>query len=246
VCTLSWLPQLEGYSVWFNRDERVTRKPAVSPRRHERSGVPWLAPTDSEAGGTWIGVNAFGITVCLANRYGSTITPPPSNRVSRGLLVLSLLDLPTQPTIATAVECAAMERYEPFTLGVFETASPPLMLAWDGESLTHTSSPNEGLLLTSSAVDQERVVASRLAVQAGALSEEPMTAALLERLHSSHEPERSSVSIYMHRPDAATQSLSRIDVGPETISFRYTPGPPCTTPAEHPLTLVRVASSPTP
>ena len=245
MCTLSWLPQQAGYSVWFNRDERVTRKPALSPRRHERSGVPFVAPTDGEAGGTWIGVNAFGITVCLANRYGSTRTPAPSTRVSRGLLVLSLLDLPTQPAVATAVERVALEHYEPFTLGIFEPESPPLMLAWGGESLTRASAPKAGLLLTSSAVDQDRVVASRVAAEARALANEPLSARLLERLHASHEPERSSISICMHRPDAATQSLSRIDVGPDVIRFRYTPGPPCTAPAEHPVTLGRVAPSPT-
>ncbi len=162
VCTLSWLLREDGYSVWFNRDERVTRKPAFSPRRHERSGVSFVAPTDAEAGGTWIGVNAFGVTVCLANRYGSTIRPSPSDRVSRGLLVLSVLNLPTQQAARSAVECVDLTRYEPFTLGIFETESPPLMLAWDGETLAHATSPKAGLLLTSSAVDQERVVASRV------------------------------------------------------------------------------------
>ena len=245
MCTLSWFPQEGAYSIWFNRDERVTRKQALSPERHERSSVPFVAPTDAEAGGTWIGVNAFGVSVCLANRYGSTIRLPPSDRVSRGLLVLSLLDLPTQHSVATAVERVDLTRYEPFTLGIFEPESSPLMLAWDGASFTRASSCKAGLLLTSSAVDQERVVASRLGVQATALSQEPLSAALLDRLHSSHEPDRSSISICMHRPDAATQSLSRIDVGPETIRFRYTPGPPCTVAAEHPLTLTRVASSPT-
>jgi hypothetical protein len=204
-----------------------------------------VAPTDAEAGGTWIGVNAFGVALCLANRYGSTITPPPSDRVSRGLLVLSLLDLPTQRAVLTAVERVDLTRYEPFTLGIFESESPPLMVAWNGASIARTTSLEAGLLLTSSAVDQERVVASRLGVQARALSEEPLSAALLERLHTSHEPNRSSISICMHRPDAATQSLSRIDVGPETIRFRYTPGAPCTAVAERPLTLGRVAPSPT-
>ena len=246
MCTLSWLPEGEAYSVWFNRDERITRKPATLPVRHDHSGVPYLAPTDGEAGGTWIGVNVFGVTICLANRYQVPPPTPPSERVSRGLLVRSVLDRSTQAAVASAIENAALERYEPFTLGVFEPDALPLLLAWDGVRLTRRCPVAMGLLLTSSAVDQERVVESRLGVQARALADGPLSALLLERLHSSHEPERSSVSICMHRHDAQTQSLSRIDVGNDFVRFRYTPGAPCTVPAEPPLTLARVAPSPSP
>ena len=245
MCTLSWLPEGEAYSVWFNRDERITRMPAASPIRHERLGVPYLAPTDSEAGGTWIGVNTFGVTVCLANRYRIPAPPPPRHRVSRGLLVQSVLDLPTQSAVASAIEQAALEHYEPFTLGVFEPGSRPLLVAWDGERLTHDRPVDVGLLLTSSAVDQARVVESRRGIQAKALAAGPLSAALLERLHASHEPTRSGVSICMHRHDAQTQCLSRIDVGSDTIRFRYTPGAPCTVRAEPPQTLGRVAPSTT-
>jgi hypothetical protein len=245
MCTLSWLPEGESYSVWFNRDERVTRKPAASPFKHVRSGIPYMAPTDGEAGGTWIGVNVGGLTVCLANRYCVPPPPLPRARVSRGLLVQSVLGLPTLSAVAAAVEQATLAQYEPFTLGVFEPAALPLLLAWDGERLTQDRPPGAGLILTSSAVDQAHVVESRRRVQAEALLTEPMSAALLERLHASHEPERSGVSICMHRHDARTQSLSRIDVGDDIIRFRYTPGSPCTTSAEPSLTLARVAPSPT-
>jgi hypothetical protein len=242
---LSWLPKGESYSVWFNRDERITRKPATGPTRHERLGVPYLAPTDGEAGGTWIGVNALGITVCLANRYRIPAPPPPRHRVSRGLLVQSVLDRPTQSAVALAIEHAALERYEPFTLGVFEPDTMPLLLVWDGEKFTHDRPVDIGLLLTSSAVDQARVVESRLAVQARALEAGSLNSALLDYLHASHEPTRSSISICMHRHDAQTQSLSRIDVGSDTVRFRYTPGAPCIARAEPPLTLGRVAPSTT-
>ncbi len=245
MCTLSWLPASGAYSIWFNRDERLTRAAALSPNRHERSGVSFLAPTDGEAGGTWIGVNMFGITVCLANRYGSSYSPPAEARVSRGLLVRSVLHLATKTAVAQAVGRAALFQYQPFTMGIFAPASAPLLLAWEGERLERSKPFAPGLVLTSSALNQERVIASRQAVHARALAEEPVSADLLDRLHASHDPERSGLSICMHRSDAATQSLSRIDVGLETIRFRYTPGPPCTVPAEEPLTLPRAAHSPT-
>jgi hypothetical protein len=160
-------------------------------------------------------------------------------------LVQSVLDRPTQSAVASAIEKAALEHYEPFTLGVFEPDTQPLLLVWDGEKLAHDRPVDIGLLLTSSAVDEERVVESRLAVQARALLAGSLNSALLDGLHASHEPTRSSISICMHRHDAQTQSLSRIDVDSDTIRFRYTPGAPCTARAEPPLTLGRVAKSTT-
>src|SRR5262245_8061057 len=67
--TVSWTPTREGYALRFNRDERRTRGPGLPPGMMEGDGVRFLAPTDADAGGTWIGVNQFGLTVGLLNRY---------------------------------------------------------------------------------------------------------------------------------------------------------------------------------
>ena len=43
MCTLSWIRQLDGYHVFFNRDERRTRAAGLPPEPGERGGVTWLA-----------------------------------------------------------------------------------------------------------------------------------------------------------------------------------------------------------
>jgi len=69
MCTVTWLQRHEGYEVFCNRDELKTRKPALPPRLAECNGVRYLAPIDNDGGGSWLGVNEFGVSLCLVNYY---------------------------------------------------------------------------------------------------------------------------------------------------------------------------------
>ncbi len=69
MCTVTWLQNADGYEVFCNRDELKTRKPALPPAYAERNGVRYLAPIDLDGGGSWFGVNEFGVTLCLVNHY---------------------------------------------------------------------------------------------------------------------------------------------------------------------------------
>ena len=69
-----------------NRNEFLAR-PASPPRVWpDVEGV--LMPRDDQAGGTWLGLTARGLFVCITNRRGAT---PERSRRSRGLLVLDIL-----------------------------------------------------------------------------------------------------------------------------------------------------------
>src|SRR6266496_5302779 len=99
MCTASWTYQQDGYYLLFNRDEKRTRKGASPPRLLTRDGVRFLAPADGDFGGTWIGVNEFGVSACLlngANLTGTEIRAGSSRGGrSRGLLLLHLLKAPS-------------------------------------------------------------------------------------------------------------------------------------------------------
>ena len=57
-----------GYTLLFNRDELRTRGPEIAPSETRTdSGVRYVAPTDSDAGGTWIAANEHGVSVALLN-----------------------------------------------------------------------------------------------------------------------------------------------------------------------------------
>jgi hypothetical protein len=72
-----------------NRDEMVER-PWRPPDRHWPDRPEVTAGLDTLSGGSWLGVNDFGLLAAVLNRYGS-LGPAPDKR-SRGELVLEALD----------------------------------------------------------------------------------------------------------------------------------------------------------
>jgi len=242
MCTVSWLSRPQGgYDVFFNRDEQPTR-PAKGPERSVAEGVPYLAPRDVEAGGTWISVNAFGVTVSMTNQYPKPAPAPPTEPVSRGLLLASLVDAASLADGERRIRRLRLEHYRPFAIAAFEVAEPPMSLRWDGSALTTERHPEPGFVLTSSGATPPRLEATRRTTFSEAIDHGGLTAATLSAIHRSHRPERGPLSVCMHRPEAATVSYCHITVD-ETVSnivFRYAPGPPCTTPSQAELTLPRV------
>lgn len=75
--------------VLANREEAYSRPsagPQVFPRQGDRPA--WMGGVDLTAGGTWLGVNEFGLLIAVTNRKKSA---PPANPPSRGILCRSLL-----------------------------------------------------------------------------------------------------------------------------------------------------------
>jgi len=234
MCTVSWLPGRDGYSLWFNRDERLTRAPATAPAVRERGGVRFIAPLDGDFGGTWLAVNRFGLTLGLLNRYRvEGYTPPPAPR-SRGLLPLDLIDAAGLGEALTRLPDLPLSRTQPFTLVLAMPGTPVTLAAWDGAGLETREHAAPGLVLTSSSVTEPEVAEARLRTFA---SLPAPTADALTAVHRSHLPERGRRSVCMHRDDAETQSFSRIEVTAEQIVFHHVPDAPCRGGALPPLVL---------
>lgn len=242
MCTVSWLSRPQGgYDLFFNRDEQPTR-PAKSPERSVGEGVPYLAPHDVEAGGTWISVNALGVTVSMTNQYPQPAPAPPVDPVSRGLLLASLVDAASLADIEHRVRRLRLERYRPFAIASLEPAGPPMSLLWNGSALTTRRHPEPGFVLTSSGAIPPGLEQTRRSIFADGIRRNGLASATLAEVHRSHRPERGALSVCMHRPEAESVSYCHITVEdlPGDIVFRYAPGPPCTTPLETPLTLPRI------
>src|SRR5262249_21152065 len=92
MCTLVILrrpghrwPVLSG----ANRDEMIDR-PSKPPGRHWPDRRELVAGLDMLAGGSWLGINDWGVAAAVLNRHGS-LGPEPGQR-SPGELVLEALD----------------------------------------------------------------------------------------------------------------------------------------------------------
>jgi len=236
MCTVSWLPQEDGYTLCFNRDERHSRTPALPPAAREDGDVRYLAPLDGESGGTWLATNEFGITLGILNRYRVPGYAPPAQLVSRGLLVLELAGMATARNAVAALENRALKRVQPFSLVAVEPGQAVRVVAWDGQALTGLTHRSPGLILTSSSVTEPEVDAARRTAFA-ALAR--VTPEALAELHRSHLPERGRCSVCMHREDAETQCFSQVTVGPDRVTLLHVPDAPCRGTALPPLDLLR-------
>ncbi len=240
MCTLSWVRLSPAqYTAFFNRDEQRSRSPGHPPRLGVTRGIPWIAPIDGEAGGTWIGVNGHGVTLALLNRYADAPHEIPGSPVSRGLLVRDLLDTPNPETLDRRLAAASLQSYLPFTLVLLAPEHPARVHEWDGTTLVTNAVPGSGLLRTSSGADQTGAEQNRHRLFE-ALSPTPDT---LAEVHRSHDPSPGALSVCMHRSDAMTVSFARVDVTPGEVVMRYAPGPPCTTPVTEGLTLARLPAT---
>jgi hypothetical protein len=229
MCTLSWvpLPKERGYALAMNRDERRTRARGLAPARVELRGVPVLLPTDPEAGGSWVSVNALGMSLALLNRYEETPHDAGTAYTSRGLLIRDLAGLEGPESARRELENRGLEQYRPFTLVSIGRDSPPHLFEWNGRALTSTVVEAAGLVRTSSGSDQAEAERVRGELFRAA-AEEPggLNPSKLEALHRSHLPKIGPLSICMHRDEASTVSFSLITVLINKTLFSYVDGPP--------------------
>jgi hypothetical protein len=96
-----------------------------------------------------------------------------------------------------------------------------------------------GLLLTSSGAGR-RVEELRRIEYARLAPGSPPRAEDIEALHRSHLDSLGADSFCMHRAEAETASLTRVDVRAESVRMCYVLGAPCRTAALEPAGFARV------
>lgn len=240
MCTLTWSRASDGYELFMNRDERHSRGLALPPAVHDASGVRYVAPIDSDAGGSWIATNEYGLTLALLNHYPTN--PPPGAIAdaprSRGTIVTSLASHPSINRVTGELLALPLREFRPFTLFLIDSDGRTRLHQWDGAGETRVDEPD--VPISSSGFNGAQVVAERVRTYRRLVDSNPTPARLAE-FHRSHYPERGAYSVCAHRDDAGTKSLTRVRVGSSAIAMRYHAGPPCEAADEHERSLARRA-----
>ena len=99
--------------IGANRDEMIDR-PAMPPGRHWPDRMEVVAGLDLQAGGSWLGVNDWGVAAAILNRHGSL--GPAAGLRSRGELVLEALDHADAVAAAAALSHLEPAAYRTFNL----------------------------------------------------------------------------------------------------------------------------------
>jgi hypothetical protein len=226
VCTLSFLPETDGYFVAMNRDELLTRGVAHPPAVHEIAGKKALFPADVE-GGTWIAADARGDTWALLNRNGGQRSP---KNVSRGQLVVGALAASNDADIATLLDEVGLFNFLPFRLiGISLGSQQVREWVWDGKALNTTSHGWRANHWFSSGISDAKATEARGKLfEAARLDADADTREWLRRMHRCHGTAPGAFSVCVHRDDAATVSYTEVEVGSCQVQMRYYPDSPCT------------------
>lgn len=222
MCTVTWWSAAEGYELYFSRDELKTRLPALPPEECRLDGVRYLSPRDGDAGGTWLTVNAFGLSVGLINQYPADAPAPPEPRVSRGILVREMASCRSVAELSDRLWRCDLKHYEPFQILGVEPDSTGSVHTWNGRFLAVTQDAHCHLPYTSSSYLSEEVAKHRRDKFARIIAEKgDMNPDDLLEFHRDHDAGAAAHSVFMQRDDAETVSFTQVVVSPEQITMAY-------------------------
>lgn len=217
MCTLTARFSGDGFNLTMNRDELLERGEAGLHQVGEGAAA-MLYPKDRQAGGTWVGVNAKGVVLCLLNRYdGHYRLDCPS----RGELIPAGLKQGAEASVCRWLNELDPAPYNPFSL-VMISASGVRRLLWDGQRAQRDEPEiSPWFFMTSSGERFEQVAAIRRQQfahwdQDGQRFLGPFPAA-----HLHCDPEDPGSSILVERSYAHSKSVVRINVQRQAIELHY-------------------------
>lgn len=138
MCTVSFIPTIEGFVLTSTRDEVIHRE-TLSPAFYQISDRNLIFPKDRLSNGTWIASDGEQLSVCLLNGAWSNHQKQSSYRMSRGLIPLKAFEY---KDLGEFSEKFDFDQIEPFTLiGVQESESlvELVELRWDGKDSYFTT-----------------------------------------------------------------------------------------------------------
>jgi len=208
MCTVSWQRKEGRTTLWFNRDEQHGRAPAELPRNWGPASTPWLAPRDPDGGGTWLWVNAHGLTACLLNHYPRQGVGDGTR--SRGLLLWGLASSPSLAALTARLMATNLRRYQAFHLLVVGEQAARFW-TWDGVHLTQAAEAPS--FFSTSSVAPERLLPLRQELWEAADD--------LRSLHYRFDADDPAVGPCMERDDARTVSISRVEIFNRRLRLDY-------------------------
>jgi len=190
-----------------------------------------LMPRDDQAGGTWLGLTARGLFVCITNRRGAT---PERSRRSRGLLVLDILRARDAADVRELISATPPTRYNGFHL-VFADAREMGVAVCDGERVeVRALAPGEPHLITERSYGAgEGVREVEVLREVTPLLLRPdVTAAMLRPPMQRHGPTPlEGACVHAQEFGYGTRSSIQLVLRDSSCDLLWTQGSPCTEPA---------------
>ena len=237
MCTVSIIRTgSELIRLACNRDEQISRLPALAPQVARFGRHRAVMPIDPVGGGTWIAANDAGVAMVLLNRNSPGI-PGSAGAVSRGRIIPSLIRCGSAQEAISAASALKATLYGPFHLLIIDPMSIGRILS-DGNRLQTTHEPlsDRPTFFTSSGLGDHLVDGPRRALF-NEMFASRSNEIIQDAFHAHSWPNRPHLSVCMRRPDARTVSYSTISIQPGRIDFHYHPAAPDEAAEDHLTTL---------
>jgi len=228
MCTLSFLPDRQGYTVAMNRDEQRTRIPASPAGEHDFQDHSQVYPQEP-SGGTWIGADSSGNLPAILNWYSVDTRGLGAKQKSRGDIIPALLHAQDAQNTDRALSAMQLAGIHPFRLvGIFPGEQQVHEWRWDGCALAKQSSDWILSHWFSSSKSDRQAESQRGKVFAQKWGKGQNDGAQwLRAIHARHIPEPGAFSACVHREDAATVSYTEVSYQPGGLVMSYQSGNPC-------------------
>jgi transport and Golgi organization protein 2 len=231
MCTVTLVPTLgptgapNGIRVVCNRDESRSRPVALPPVHKVFDRCRAVMPVDVVSGGTWIAVNDSGLMMTLLNKNpGDMRGAAFPGRVSRGGIIPALLCADSLAGACVAVHSLDASAYPPFRLVIADTTDYAEVTG-DGSGLAIQYQPmTRPVMFTSSGLGDAWVAGPRHELFDGWFGDDRGAwAQLQDDLHRHRWDDRPELSVNMSREDAATVSVTVVEITGGSAVLTYNP-----------------------
>jgi hypothetical protein len=227
--------------VACNRDELLTRAPALPPTLWAAGARRALMPIDPESGGTWIAANDAGLIFVLLNARRASVVSGFLGRgstrreggsrtrgtlakvgdISRGTIIPTLISSATPSRALAQAQRLQAGRFSPFRLLIINRHE--VVECWpDGDCVRHRRRSLQGAILrTSSGLGDAVVAGPRRALFQRAFSSLSDLRAAQDHFHQHQWPGREAISVNMSRRDARTVSQTVVEVRDGSVLMSY-------------------------
>lgn len=209
----------------MNRDESRHRPPELPPvTRISESGVRLICPRDSLSGGTWIGLNDYGVVSSLLNGPpAEDLNAQKDSKPSRGRILPKLLERGSWKRCRSWVEAFLdPSPFAPFVLVALSVkAGQILTLEHPAGRLECFELSSEDWMMTSSYLNRDQVLAFRRHLfnhwrQNGRPFQDG-----IPLFHLAQEEGRRGFSPLMRRRDSLTFSITQVALNENRAKLRW-------------------------
>lgn len=223
MCTVSTSATASSLVVTMNRDERRRRLEGPLVRTEDS-----CYPTDAQAGGTWCGVNRFGLMFCLLNRYDAPLSDAAS-MISRGDIIPQALKCHSVGEVADFISELDLTRYNGFKLQVF-SQTVCWQHDWDRQVYSSIEHPDPDSIFSSSSslrslsIPAEREQRYRAFRHSQALAEaDTHSVGTIPKIHVYDPTVPPSDAVFMVRRDTHTKSICQMAISDGEAHLYYWP-----------------------